>query len=290
MSKKVLITGASGGFGRLTVNTLLAGDYKVAATMREIDGKNKDIAQELSNAGALVVELDVTSEESVNAGINKGIQALGGIDVVINNAGVGVSGMMEHFTTNDFQRIFEVNVFGVQRVNRAVLPHLRKQKSGLLIHISSLLGRVTLPFWGPYNGSKWALEAMAEGYRYELSGFGVDSCIIEPGGFPTEIFEKLITPSDKSQEESYGEFMNVPKTFSDGFAQAMAENSEQDPQLVAGAILNLIETRPGKRPLRTVVDKMGMGEFIDKYNEQLENITSELFKASQIEQMLNLKV
>ena len=198
--------------------------------------KNKEVAAELETAGAQIVELDVTDENSVNNGVNQAIELLGGLDVVVNNAGVGVVGMQEHFTTDDFKKLFEVNVFGVQRVNRAALPYLRKQSSGLIIYVSSLLGRITMPFYGPYNASKWALEAMAENYRVELSGFGIDSCIIEPGGFETTFFTSLITPSDASRNESYGEFMNAPKQLIEGFAGALSQNKEQDPQLVADAI------------------------------------------------------
>ena len=181
MSKRVLITGASGGFGALTVKTLLNQGHQVAATMRNSTTKNADIANELKALGAHIVDMDVTSDESVNDAVAQSTQALGGLDVIVNNAGVGVLGIQENFTIDDFQRLFDINVFGVQRVNRAALPQLRSQGSGLLIHVSSLLGRMTLPFYGPYNASKWAVEALAENYRIELSGFGVDSCIVEPG-------------------------------------------------------------------------------------------------------------
>ncbi|MEM7106560.1 MAG: SDR family oxidoreductase [Bacteroidota bacterium] len=182
---KVLITGANGGFGTLTVKTLLNQGHHVVGTIRNATSKNKVIADELAALGAKIVSIDVTDEDSVNAGVNEAIQLLGGLDVVINNAGVGVLGIQEQFTIEDFKRLFDINVFGVQRVNRAVLPHFRSQGSGLLVHISSLLGRIAFPFYGPYNASKWALEALAENYRVELSGFGVDSCIVEPGGYPT---------------------------------------------------------------------------------------------------------
>jgi NAD(P)-dependent dehydrogenase (short-subunit alcohol dehydrogenase family) len=115
-------------------------------------------------------DLDVTDDQSVQSAVEKATEEMGSIDVVINNAGIGVIGMQEHFTPDDFQKLFDINVVGVQRVNRAVLPQMREKGSGLLIHVSSLLGRMTLPFYGPYNASKWALEALAENYRVELSG------------------------------------------------------------------------------------------------------------------------
>jgi NAD(P)-dependent dehydrogenase (short-subunit alcohol dehydrogenase family) len=181
MTKKILITGASSGFGKLTVITLLDKGHQVAASMRDINGKNKNVANELRNAGAKVLEIDVTDEASVSNGVNTAISDLNGLDVLINNAGVGVLGMQEFFTPTDFQKVFDINVFGVQRMNRAVIPYLRDKEDGLIIYTSSLLGRIALPFYGAYQASKWALEAMAENYRVELSSFGIENCIVEPG-------------------------------------------------------------------------------------------------------------
>ena len=290
MSKKVLVTGANGGFGNLTVNTLLAQGHQVVASMRDIGKRNKEKAAELESKGAKVVEIDVTDDASVEAGVAKTIELMGGIDVVVNNAGVGVLGMQEHFTPDDFKRLFDINVFGVQRINRAAIPYLRNQGSGLIIYVSSLLGRITFPFYGPYNASKWALEAMAENYRVELSGFGVDNCIVEPGGFATSFFGSLMQPSDQSRNESYGEFMNAPKQAFDGFEQALASNPAQDPQLVADAVLSLVETEAGERPFRTVVDKMGMGDHVAGYNNQLNQITNGIYGAFGMGDMLKLKV
>ncbi len=287
---KILITGANGGFGALTVKTLLSHGHSVVATMRNADSKNKAIADELSALGAKVINLDVTDDESVNAGMAKAIDLLDGMDVVINNAGVGVLGIQEQFTIDDFKRLFDVNVFGVQRVNRAILPYFRKQGSGLLIHISSLLGRIAFPFYGPYNASKWALEALAENYRVELSGFGVDSCIVEPGGYPTSFMTNLMQPSDDSQNESYGQMIHAPKQAFDSFEGALAGNPAQDPQNVADAIAGLIATPAGQRPMRTVVDKMGMGTHIEPYNNQLAQIHEGLYNAFGMGEMLKLKV
>ena len=287
---KILITGANGGFGALTVHTLLKEGHQVVATMRNADSKNKAAAEEIKAAGAHVVELDVTDDASVKAGVGEAITLLDGLDVVVNNAGIGVLGIQEQFDIEDFKKLFEVNVFGVQRVNRAVLPHLRKQGSGLLIHISSLLGRIAFPFYGPYNASKWALEAIAENYRVELSGFGVDSCLVEPGGFPTSFFNSLMQPSDTSQNESYGDMVHAPKHAFESFEGALASNPAQDPQNVADAISSLIATPAGQRPARTVVDKMGMGDHIDPYNQQLAQIHEGLYGAFGMGDMLKLKV
>ena len=290
MKKNVLITGASGGFGNLTAKTLLENDFNVAASMRNTTGKNAPAAKELESLGAHIIDIDVTSGESVDKGIQDAIQLLGGLDIVINNAGVGVIGMQEHFTPEDFQKLFDINVFGIQRINRAALPHLREKSSGLIIYVSSLLGRITLPFYGPYNASKWAVEALAENYGVELSGFGIDSCIVEPGGYPTSFMENLITPSDATRNESYGDFMNAPKMLFESFEGALAGNPEQKPQNVADAILNLIQIPAGERPMRTVVDNMGMGDPIKGYNGQLDDITNGIYNAFGMGDMLKLKV
>ncbi len=287
---KILITGANGGFGALTVKTLLSQGHDVVATIRNPESKNKQAADELSAAGAKVVNLDVTSDESVEAGVAEAIKLLGGLDVVINNAGVGVLGIQEQFTSEDFKRLFDVNVFGVQRVNRSVLPLFRKQGSGLVVYISSLLGRMVFPFYGPYNASKWALEALAENYRIELSGFGVDSCIVEPGGYPTGFFNSLMKPSDTSQNESYGDMVHAPQQTFESFEGALASNPAQNPQDVADAVANLINTPAGSRPVRTVVDKMGMGDHIAPYNGQLDQIHEGLYNAFGMGDMLKLKV
>ncbi len=287
---KILITGANGGFGALTVKTLLDKGHSVVATMRNIESKNKANANELTALGAKVVNLDVTDDASVNAGIEKAVDLSNGLDVVINNAGIGVLGIQEQFTIDDFRRLFDVNVFGVQRVNRAIIPYFRKQGTGLLVHISSLLGRIAFPFYGPYNASKWALEAIAENYRVELSGFGVDSCIVEPGGYPTGFFGSLMKPSDNSQNEGYGEMVNAPQQAFDNFEGALASNPSQNPQHVADAIAKLIDTPAGQRPMRTVVDNMGMGTHIEPYNNQLSQIHEGLYNAFGMGDMLKLKV
>jgi len=289
MSQKILITGASGGFGKLTTLTLLKNGHTVVASLRGAQGKNRQVAEELKTAGAHIVEIDVTDDASVNQGVTAAIETAGGMDVVVNNAGVGVIGLQENFTPEDWQKLFNINVFGVQRVNRAVLPYMRAKNSGLIVYVSSLLGRMTIPFYGPYNASKWALEALAENYRTELSGLGIESCIVEPGGFPTSFMDALLKPSDSSRDDSYGELSRAPVEFFKNFEQALAGNPEQNPQNVADAISELIDTPAGQRSFRTVVDKMGMGDHLKGYNEQLAQITAGIYNAFGIGDMLKLK-
>ena len=285
---KILITGASSGFGKMTVTNLLNDGHQVAAAMRGVAGKNAGSAKELEASGASIVEIDVTDESSVESGVAKAIAAMGGLDIVINNAGVGVIGMQEHFTTEDFHKVMDVNVYGVHRVNRAALPHLRSQGSGLIIYISSLLGRMSLPFYGPYNASKWALEAMAENYRVELAGFGIENAIVEPGGFETNFFGNLIQASDQSRAAEYGEFMNAPQQMGEGFGAALAQNPDQKPEKVIEAIVALVNAEKGQRPFRTMVDHMGMGAALAGYNEQLEGVMKAVYGNFQMGDMLSL--
>lgn len=288
MPEKILITGTSTGFGKLMTESLLEKGHTVVASMRGVDGKNAAAATELKAAGAHVVELDVTSEDSVNAGVAAAIDVAGGLDVVINNAGVGVIGLQEEFTADDWQKVFDVNLFGVQRVNRAALPHLRAQGSGLLIHVSSLLGRFVLPFFGPYNATKWALEAMAENYRVELSGFGVDSVIVEPGGYGTDFMANCMRPSGSSRQDSYGEMAGAPDAMLASFEQNYAREDAPDPQWIADSVLGLIDTPAGERPFRTVRDGLGMAEPIERINDATEEAMKGIYAAFQMDGMLRL--
>jgi len=286
---KVLITGSSTGFGRLIAETLLKNGHQVAASMRNIEGKNKDNAAALKEAGAKVVDIDVTDCASVKTGVAKAIEELGGLDAVVNNAGAAAAGIMDAFKIDDWQKIFDLNVFGVARVNKHALPHLREQGSGLIIHVSSIVGRMTLPFMGPYVPSKWALEGLAETIRLENANFGVESVIVEPGGFATEIFSKLAQPSDEERVKLLGDYAKAPQQFFEGFGEQLASRPDQQPQDVADAIVGLIEMEPGKRPFRTVVDKLGMKEALTPINEAHEKTEAGIYEAFGLSEMAQLK-
>lgn len=287
---KILITGAAGGFGLLTAQQLLGEGHMVAGSARDISGRNKAKAAELEKLGAQVVEMDITDESSVNRGVEAAFQKLGGIDVLINNAGVGVLGLTETFTPDDMKRIFDVNVFGTHRVKRAVIPIMRKASKGLIINISSLLGRITVPFYGPYNASKWALEGLTENYRTELSQSGIEVCIVEPGGYPTTFIDHLVRPSDASRAKSYGPMGEMPEAFLKNFESALAANPSQDPANVAKAIAQLVKAPYGARPFRTIVDNMGMGGPVSEYNAMLGKITEGIYGNFGIANLLKVKV
>ncbi|MEM6987174.1 MAG: SDR family NAD(P)-dependent oxidoreductase, partial [Pseudomonadota bacterium] len=139
----ILITGASSGFGALTVESLVAAGHRVVGTVRDPAGRNAEAAARLAKLGVDTVDLDVTDEASVNAGVAAAEAKLGHIDVLINNAGVGVHGLQENFSAEDMHRVFDINFYGVHRMARAVLPAMRERRAGLIVNISSLLGRVT---------------------------------------------------------------------------------------------------------------------------------------------------
>ncbi|MFT5168336.1 MAG: NAD(P)-dependent dehydrogenase (short-subunit alcohol dehydrogenase family) [Saprospiraceae bacterium] len=288
MSKKILVTGASGAFGSLTCKSLTEKGYQVVGTMRSTKGKNETIAQELQKAGVKLVEIDVTNEASVNEGVSKTIELLGGLDVVFNNAGVGANGIQEMFTAEDMQRVFDVNVFGVQRLMRAVLPHFRKQGKGTILHTSSCIGRITTPFLGVYCASKYALESIAEGYRAELSGFGIESCIIEPGGMPTAFMGGMLRPSDDTRNEGYGEMVYAPDASLNGYVGYLESIPNQRPHAIADAVVELLELPHGEKPFRTVVDFSGLKEPIENYNEALHQTTKGIYTANGVDNLLSL--
>jgi NADP-dependent 3-hydroxy acid dehydrogenase YdfG len=263
----ILITGTSSGFGQLTTHTLLNKGHTVIATLRDVAGKNKDTAAELRKLDRVkVIELDVTSDKSVDAGVTAAIKEVGHLDVVINNAGYAVGGLVETITAAQMLAEYDTNVVGVHRVNRAVLPHLRERRTGLVIHISSGLGRRPLPLLGVYSSTKWAIECYAEVLRYELKATGVDSIIVQPGAFPTAFNAKSVAGADQARAAGYGPLAHGLEMMGARMQQMFSVPNPPDPQEVADAIAALIEMPAGKRPPRTVVDRMN-GDPCRKLND-----------------------
>ncbi len=288
MKHKILVTGASGAFGRLTCLQLAKDGHEVAGTFRSTSGKNAAVAEELRSSGIHLIEMDVTDDASVSAGVQSASKEMGGLDIVFNNAGIGANGILEAFTANDIQKMFDVNVFGVQRLMRAVLPHFRQQGKGTIIHTSSCIGRITTPFLAAYCASKYALESLAEGYRAELAGFGIESCIVEPGGFPTGFMGAMITPSDADRLSQYGEMAGLPETSLDGYVAYVESIPEQRPERVAEAVTALVNTPYGEKPFRTVVDFSGLKEPIEHYNKALSETTKAIYTANGVDNLLAL--
>jgi len=288
MKHKILVTGASGAFGQLTCKLLAEAGHQVVGTMRTLSGKNESIAQELRAANIGLVEMDVTKEDSVNSAVSEAITMMDGLDTVFNNAGIGANGVSECFTAEDLQKLFDVNVFGTQRLMRAVLPHMRAQMKGTLIHTSSCIGRVTTPFLAAYSASKYALESIADGYRAELSGYGIESCIIEPGGMPTAFMGAMMKPSDNNRIEQYGEMAGIPDSALQGYVDYLESIPVQRPERVAETVAELIEMPFGEKPYRTVVDFSGLKEPVEAYNAVLEQTTRAIYTANGVDNLLAL--
>lgn len=287
--KNVLITGAAGGFGTIIIDALLSEGYTIAGAMRDTEGRNKQAAEILEQKGVFVVEIDVTNDDSVVDGVNKAAAEMGSIDILINNAGLGAGGIQEGFTADDWKKVFDVNVFGVQRMTRAVLPYMKRQQHGLLMLISSLSARLSVPFQGPYSPSKWAAEALAESYKVEVSNLGIESCIVEPGGFPTQFIGSLLQPSDKERLLDYGAIKDLPDALLSSVKSVFESNPEQTPDLVSNAVINLIKMPQGTRPMRTEVDRMFMGDLVAPLNQQLAEANEKVYEAFQMKYLTKVK-
>ena len=290
MSAVVLITGASTGFGRDSAERLARRGHQVFATMRDIKGRNAEHRESLERLATQedlrlqVLELDVTDEASVQSAVRDALHYAGRLDVVINNAGIAGIGVTEAFTAEQFQQMFDVNVFGVVRVNRAVLPTMRQQRSGVLIHVSSGAGRVTVPAMVAYCASKYALEALADGYRFELLPFGIDSVLVEPGIYKTPIFDRLLLPADGKCVASYGKSASYVDAVHGTFKAAISLPDAPGSGEVAEALVRLVEMPRGERPFRTVVSP-GIQQLLEPYNaaaEQLRPIVAQIFNVAEL--------
>jgi len=189
-SRVWLITGCSTGFGRVIAEQALAQGDQVIATARKIE-QIKDLEQKYPQT-AKALTLDVTHKAGIENAVQESLKAFGRIDVLVNNAGYGLTGSIEEVSDKEIRDQFETNVFGLLNVTRAVLPILRKQRSGHILNISSLAGRLGIPTMGIYNGSKFALEGISESLAGELKPFGIKVTIIEPGGFATDFSSRSI--------------------------------------------------------------------------------------------------
>jgi NAD(P)-dependent dehydrogenase (short-subunit alcohol dehydrogenase family) len=260
MSQKVLVTGTNSGFGRLLALELARKGHTVFGTMRETTGRNRAAAEELrgiaqrENLKLDVLEMELNNDASVDAAVGQVLRKVEYLDVVVNNAGYANVALEETLTPAQLLEQFNVNVVGPHRVTRAALPAMRARRQGLIIHISSGLGRVVLPFMGAYSASKAALEALADAYRYELKPTGVESVIVQPGAHPTDWTSRALPGQDAARAQGYGPLANGPEQMLAGFKQALAAPHAQEPKAVVQAILGLMESPAGTRPERVVVD------------------------------------
>jgi NAD(P)-dependent dehydrogenase (short-subunit alcohol dehydrogenase family) len=290
-NKVVVVTGASSGFGKLTVLELARQGHTVVATMRDVEGRNSRVRDALAETAKAegnplqVLEMDVTDDASVRSTIDDVVARHGRIDVLVNNAGLMPIGVTEGYTIADVERLFAVNVFGAVRTNRAVLPHMRAAGGGLLVQVTSLMGRFVIPFFGIYAASKFALEALAETYRYELSSFGIDSVIVEPGPFPSNLIASSPQPSDADVLASYGQVAEIPGQIKDNADKAYDPANPPRPQLVADAIARLVGATE-RRPLRTVVMPEGMDFGVDRINRAVAPIQNDILTMMGMDAMI----
>jgi NAD(P)-dependent dehydrogenase (short-subunit alcohol dehydrogenase family) len=279
MSQHVLITGTSTGFGRLTALALAQRGHRVFATMRAPDGSNRERAAALrATHGIEVLELDVASDASVDAAVAAALRSAGHLDAVINNAGLATVGLNETITPAQLLRLLDTNVVGMQRVNRAVLPSMRERRSGLLVHVSSGLGRILIPITGLYAATKWAVEALAETYSYELAACGVDVAIVQPGAYPTELGHGDPSGADQDRAKAYGPLAGALDGFVARAQAARTAPNAPDPQQVADAIVALVEAPPGQRPLRVSVDPTG-SPLVPQLNDAHAEAQRQLLRA-----------
>lgn len=273
----VLITGSSSGFGRMIAETLARHGHTVFATMRDSEGRNAAKAAEIQalaereSLALQVLDLDVTDDASVDRAVQSMVQRAGRLDIAINNAGYGLAGLIEATTTEQAENIMDTNFLGSVRVNRAVLPQMRRQRSGLLLHVTSGAGRLVIPSFGLYCASKFALESLAEAYHYELASQGIESSIIEPGAYKTEVFGNLAEAADQARTETYGVANQIFDKVQ-GHLTRMAGN----PQEVADAVLRIVETPAGQRKLRYRVSVANLG--VDEINNLCEQMQAQLFR------------
>lgn len=262
--KTILVTGTSRGIGKLTAKTLAADGHHVYAAMRDIAGRNAAAAAELADharADGLKltpIELDVADTASVEKAV-AAIETESQIDVLVNNAGIMPVGVTEAFTMEQMKAYFEVNMFGLAALTQAVLPGMRKRSQGLLVHLSSAAGRLSIPYFGVYCASKWAMEAYAESLHYELKPFNIQSVLVEPSGHATDLVSTAPAPDATGILAEYGPHAEgrtkMLGMFNDLFAQGHDGN---DAQNVANRIAQLVEME-GDRPIRTQVgDDMGV--------------------------------
>ena len=263
MSKVVLITGASSGFGRLTAEAIAKAGHIVYGSMRHTTTRNAPVVEELtkfsqtSRFDLRALELDVQNQDSVEAAVARVIAEQGRIDVLVHNAGHMVFGPAEAFTPEQYAELYDVNVLSTQRVNRAVLPHMRRQANGLLVWVSSSSSAGgTPPYLAPYFAAKAAMDAIAVQYARELSRWGIETSIIVPGAFTsgTNHFARSGRPADAGRTAEYetGPYSGFGEQIQQAFAAIVPPDA--DAGAVAEAIVNVVDTPFGKRPFRVHID------------------------------------
>ena len=243
MKKVILLTGASSGIGYQTAESLAKEGYVVYGAARRTEKM-----ETLKQFGVKPIYLDVTDEESIKSAIDTIIRNEGRIDVLINNAGYGSFGAVEDVEINEARRQFEVNLFGLARLVQLVLPHMRKQKSGRIINVSSMGGRLTTYFGAWYHATKYALEAFSDALRMEVADFGIDVSLSEPGGIKTEW--GIIAADKLANSAKGGAYEKEAMKTAKGMKKQYSGNLLSNPIVITKAISKAINSnRPKARYL-----------------------------------------
>jgi NAD(P)-dependent dehydrogenase (short-subunit alcohol dehydrogenase family) len=285
MNNIILITGASSGFGALTARALANVGHTVYASMRETTGRNAPRVKEVERYAAehdvdlRTIELDVSSQKSCDTAIREIISKDGRLDVIIHNAGHMVFGPAEAFTPEQLAELYDVNVLSTQRVNRAALPQLRKQRKGLVVWVSSSSSAGgTPPYLAPYFAAKAGMDAMAVIYARELSRWGIETSIIVPGAFTggTNHFAHAGSPADKARAAEYeaGPYAGFADQVRKGFASIVPPDANVSS--VAEAIVKVVDIPFGQRPFRVHIDPTQDGAEV--VNAVSDRVRAELLR------------
>jgi short-subunit dehydrogenase len=238
-SKIILITGATAGIGRTTALHLAKEGHHVIATGRK-QAQLKSLKTEARDTKLDTLTLDVTSAESIAAAVSAVDALTGGrgIDVLVNNAGFGVLGPTSEISDAEMRRQYETNVFGLMNVTRAFLPKMRDRRSGRIVNVSSVGGRITLPYFGVYNSTKYALESLSDALRYELRPFGIDVSLIEPGVIRTNFESTAVSNLDSMKDTVYAGALAKYEDMS-----KLADKFASNPIVIAKAISRAVNAR-----------------------------------------------
>lgn len=285
----VIITGTSSGFGKQAAKDFATKGAKVFATMRNTSTKNASNKAELEaySSNILVVEMDVTDDNSVKEAINGILAKEEKVDILINNAGIMYIGVTETHSVAQAHEQMNTNYYGAIRVMQAVLPNMRKAGKGLIINTTSVVGRVVFPFGGTYNASKFALEAYSQCLKYEVASKGVEVVLVEPGPFGTGL---IAAGKEEARTEILAENQDLAEmraNMMNGFDQFLSGEEAPKLQDVVDAYIKLAEMEHGTRPTRTVV---GLDYGAVKINELTQPIQDENLKDMGFDFMLETKV
>lgn len=238
--KVAIVTGSASGIGYETALILARNGFRTFATVRNVE-KAKTLS-EIAKKEQLqlkILKLDVTDEKSVNDAIKNIKSDAGRIDVLVNNAGYGLGGALEDISMNELKAQFETNVFGLIRVTQAVLPTMREQKSGIIVNISSIGGKIALPYFSPYISTKFAVEGLSESIAYDLEPFGIKVVLIEPGAIKTNFDSGMVMPA-KSRDSGSPYFKNMQQVL--GLMNSMLQNGSL-PDKVAKVVLEAVTSQ-----------------------------------------------